>query len=81
MLRLCKLLSIAKILLFLMHGFLCHVQASEINRDVFQANWVWIRDILIEFKERFFSGYARSSSLNFSVNNKSVKTILLVVLK
>ena len=46
-----------------------------------QANWVWIRDILIEFIVRLFSGYARSSSLNFLVNNKSVKTILLVVLK
>ena len=33
------------------------------------ANWVWIRDILIEFTERFFSGYATSSSLNFFVNN------------
>ena len=45
-----------------MHDFLCHVQGSEINRDVFQANWVWVRDIIIDFKERFFSGYARSSS-------------------
>ena len=45
-----------------------------------QANWVWIKDILIEFKERFFFGYARSSFLNFFAKNKSVKTILLVVL-
>ena len=33
------------------------------------VNWVWIRDILIEFTERFFSGYATSSSLNFFVKN------------
>ena len=46
-----------------------------------QANWVWIRDVLIEFTKRFFSGFARSSSLNFFFKNKSVKTILLVVLK
>ena len=50
-------------------------------RDVFQANWVWIRDILIVFTERCFSGYATSRFLDFSVKNKSVKTILLVVLK
>ena len=31
--------------------------------------------------ERCFSGYARSRSLNFFIKNKSVKTILLVVLK
>ena len=62
MLRLRKLLSTVKTLLFLMHDLLCHVQSSEINRDVFQANWVWVRDITIDFKERFFSGYARSSS-------------------
>ena len=35
----------------------------------------------MEFTERFFFGYARSSSLNFVAKNKSVKTILLVVLK
>ena len=46
-----------------------------------QANWVWIRDILIEFTERFLSRYARSNSLNFFLKNKSVKTNLLVVLK
>ena len=46
-----------------------------------QANWVWIRDVLIEFTKRFFSGYARSSALNIFVKNNSVKTILLVVLK
>ena len=46
-----------------------------------QANWVWIRDVLIEFTKRFFSGYARSSSLNIFVKNNSVKTILLVVLE
>ena len=40
-----------------------------------------MRDILIKFKERFFSGYARLSFLNFFVKNKSVKIILLVVLK
>ena len=39
-----------------------------------QENWVWIRDILIDFTERFFFDYARSSSLNFFVKNKSVKT-------
>ena len=33
-----------------------------------------MRDILVEFMERFFSGYARLSFLNFFVNNKSVKT-------
>ena len=33
------------------------------------VNWVWKRDILIEFTERFFSGYATSSSLNFFVKN------------
>ena len=60
--RLHKLLSTVKILLFLKHDFLCHVQGSEINRDVSQANWVSVRDIIIDFKESFFSGYARSSS-------------------
>ena len=30
---------------------------------------------MLEFTGRFFSGYARSSSLNFFVKNKSVKTI------
>ena len=46
-----------------------------------QANWVWIRDILIVFTECFLSVYARSNSLNFFLKNKSVKTNLLVVLK
>ena len=27
-----------------------------------QVNWLWIRDILIEFMERFLSGYSRSGS-------------------
>ena len=27
-----------------------------------QVNWLWIRDILIEFMERFLSGYSRSES-------------------
>ena len=42
---------------------------------------VWITDLLIEFTERFLSGYARKSSLKFFVENKSGKTILLVVLR
>ena len=43
------------ILLFLTRDFLCHVQGTEIYRDVLQAYWIWISDILIEFTERFFS--------------------------
>ena len=43
-------------------------------------NWVWIRDILIEFTACFFSGNAKSSSLNFFAKNESVKTILIVLL-
>ena len=35
----------------------------------------------MEFMERFFSGYARSSSLNVVVMNKSVKKTLLIVLR
>ena len=46
-----------------------------------QVNWIWIWDTLIDFTERLFSSYARSSSLNFFVKNKSIRTILLVVLK
>ena len=70
-LRLCKLLSTVKTLLFLTRDFLCLVQGSEIYRDVKRANWVWIRDIFIEFTERFLSGYATSSSLNFFVKKKN----------
>ena len=44
-------------------------------------NWVWIRDILIEFMACLFSGNVKSSFLNFFAENKSVQTILLVVLK
>ena len=69
------------------YEFLSRTERRNLQRR-FQANciglfWkrVWIRDILIEFTERFFSGYARSSSLNFFVKNKSVKKILLVVLR
>ena len=40
-----------------------------------------VTDRLIEFTERFLSGYARKSSLKFFVENKSGKTILLVVLR
>ena len=36
MLRLCKLLSTVKILLFLIYDFLCHVQGSETYRDVYK---------------------------------------------
>ena len=43
------------ILLFLTRNFLRHVQGTEIYRDVLQAYWIWIRNILIEFTERFFS--------------------------
>ena len=68
--RLCKLLSTVKTLLFLTRDFLCLVQGSEIYRDVKRANWVWIRDIFIEFTERFLSGYATSSSLNFFFKKK-----------
>ena len=39
---------------------------------------VWVTDLLIEFTERFLSGYARKSSLKFFVENKTGKTILLV---
>ena len=78
MLGLCKLLSSVTIRLFLMHDFHCHVQGSKIYRCL-QSNLVWIRDILIEFMERFFSGNARSNSLNLLLKNRSAKTILLVV--
>ena len=42
---------------------------------------VWVTDLLTEFMEGFLSGYARKSSLKFFVENKSGKTILLVVLR
>ena len=38
-----------------------------------EPNWVWIMDFWIKCTERFLSGYARSSSLNVFVKNKSVK--------
>ena len=55
-LRLCKLLSTLKIQFFLSRDFPCHVLhvGTKIYGDVLQANWVWIRDILIEFTEHFF---------------------------
>ena len=64
--RLCKLLLTVKVLLFLMRDFLSRPR---------------ITDLLIEFKGRFLSGYAGKSSLEFFVENKSGKTILLVVLR
>ena len=69
-----------KIQLFLTvltRDFLCHVQGSEIYED-FRGNWVWIGDILIEFTERFLSGFPR---FRLYVKKKSFKTILLVVWK
>ena len=78
MLRLCKLLSTVKILLFLTRDFLCHVQGSEFT-ETFASELDLDKGYfqLIEFTESFFSGYVRSRRcLNFFVKNKSVKTIL-----
>ena len=86
-LRICQLSSITLIcqnFIVFTYEFLSRTERRNLQRR-FQANciallfWkrVWIRDILIECTERFFSGYARSSSLNFVVMNK----ILLVVLR
>ena len=62
-LRLYKLLTTVKILLSLTRDFLhvlCHVQGS-VFREVNKRNgFRYIRDISIEFTERFFSSYARS---------------------
>ena len=58
-----------KILLFLMRDFLSR---PKLSLDT---------DLLIEFTERFLSGYARKSSSKFFVENKSGNTILLVVLR
>ena len=55
------------ILLFLTRDFLCHVQGTEIYRDVLQAYWIWIRDILIEFTERFFSALSQIKLPQFLV--------------
>ena len=68
---------ICQIFIVFTYEFLSPTERRNLQRR-FQANciglfWkrVWIRDILIELTERFFSGYARSSSLNFVVMNKS----------
>ena len=65
------------ILLFLTRDVLCHVQGSKHFQRRLQANWVWIRDILIEFTERFFSGFARSSSFDFFVKRKVLRQFYL----
>ena len=85
-LRICQLSSITLIcqnVIVFTYEFLSRTERRNLQRR-FQANcialfWkrVWIRDILIEFTERFFSGFARLSFLNFVVMNK----ILLVVLR
>ena len=80
--RLFKLLSFVKILLFLIGDLLCHV----LNALKFTGTFTGELGLDKGYFERiygtlFFPGYASTSSLNFFVNNKSVKTILPVVIK
>ena len=81
-LRLFKLLSTVKLLLFLTGDLLCHVLKSPKFTETFTSELGLDEGYFDRIYGTLFSLVnARSSSLNFFVNNKSVKTILLVVLE
>ena len=79
-LRLFKLLSTVKLLLFLMGDLLCHVLKAPKFTETFTGELGLDKGYFDRIYGTLFSLVsARLSSLNSFVNNKSVKTILLVV--
>ena len=80
--RVFKLLSTVKLLLFLMDDLLCHVLKAPKFTETFTSELGLDKGYFDRIYGTLFSLVsARSSSLNSFVNNKSVKTILLVVLE
>ena len=76
------MLSTVKLLLFLTGDLLCHVLKAPKFTETFTSELGLDKGYFDRIYGTLFSLInARSSSLNFFVNNKSVKTILLVVLE
>ena len=84
-LRLCKILSSVKILLWLTIGFLCHVRSNK-RRNLRTAMLTRAEGLdkgcfdKIYHTERFFSGYARSSSLNIVLSSSRIESVMIILL-